>query len=171
MSTTAQIVLEALKAGRFDENARNALRSLTPADRSSQLEKALIRTLDMTDDPRVRNAAANASSDIRSTEALEQVRKLLQSPKTVGARSTLLYALKEAKTALSLDELIDLLVSDDLEACEEALSFLEDKLVEPFGHSDLARAIERLKAASAQEKSGDKRDLLADAIETLSASG
>lgn len=168
--TAAQIVLEALKGGTFDENARNAMRSLTPADRSSQLENALIRSLDATDDPRVRNAAANASSDIRSTAALEHVRKLLHSPKTAGARGTLLYALKEAKTALSLDELVDVLVSNDLEACEEALSFLEDKLVNPFDHGDLARAIERLTAASAQEKSREKCDLLADAIATLSAS-
>lgn len=135
--TAAQIVLEALKAGTFDENARNAMRSLTPADRSSQLENALIRSLDATGDPRVRNAAANASSDIRST---------------AGARGTLLYALKQAKTALSLDELVDALVSNDLEACEEALSFLEDKLVNPFDHGDLARAIERLTAANAGEK-------------------
>ena len=64
-----------------------------------------------------------------------------------------------------------MLVSDVIEACEEALSFLEGKLVNAFDHGDLAHAVERLTAASAQEKSRGKFDLLADASAILSASG
>jgi len=165
--TAAEIVLKALKARTFDHSVLKRLARLTPADRSGPLEDALIDTLDATDDPRVRNAAANVSSDIQSTAALGHVRQLLRSPKTEGARGTLLYALKEAKTPLSLGELTDLLVSDSLEVREEALSFLEDKLIQSFSRCELEDAINRLKGAQAQEKDSDKRDLLADAIDTL----
>lgn len=85
----------------------------------------LIYFLKETDNNGLRNAIAIALSDIGSVEAVEPIIKMLQHPKTLRARGTLLYAL-EAFDCSDYSELIaELLFEDSFEVSRQSLLLLE----------------------------------------------
>ena len=93
-------------------------------------ETYLIDVLMTTCDGNLRNSIALRLSDIRSEALVGAVTQLVEDPKTIGNRGTLLYALQDLDYSGKLDALLPLLGSSSFEVSREAFN-----LIEPYLHS------------------------------------
>ena len=91
------------------------------------LSSALRHVLAITDDPVVRNGIALALSDAKDALTSEVLVALLKSPRTAGARGTLLYAMGAYPTALAdaLPLLVECVVDGNFEESRQALALIE----------------------------------------------
>jgi hypothetical protein len=94
------------------------------------LLRTVVRILEETKSPRVRNAAALALTDMHAESVKGKLVDVLKRPDTEGCRGTILYALDELGGDLPLSLLVDLIAQDSYEAREEALGFLASGKVE-----------------------------------------
>jgi HEAT repeat protein len=127
----------------------------------------VIRILEETNSPRVRNAAALALADMRMKRAKDKLIDVLKRPDTKGYRGTILYALDELGVNLPLSLLVDLLIQDTYEAREEALGFLGSGKIDC--DEDLNRLRQKLRA-SLQSADEERSHAVNTALQYLSAS-
>lgn len=90
----------------------------------------LLEVLKKTDDNLLRNAVALALSDMRSQEAVEPLIELIQHPKTLGSKGTLLYALESLDCSQHIEVLVELLTGYGLEVSMHSIQILEKSLDE-----------------------------------------
>ena len=116
-----------------------------------------------TQSTRIRNAAALALLALGVPQTAELMLRLLSRKDTKGARGTLLYVLNELSASVPLELLVDLLITENYEAQEEALTLLERAR---FDEMDRMSALAKLKPL---KRSRDKRmSLLAsEAVDLL----
>lgn len=93
-------------------------------------ETYLIDILKTTYDGVLRNSIALRLSDIQSDFLVDAVTQLVDDPKTLGNRGTLLYALQDLDYSGQLNALLPLLGSSSFEVSREAFN-----LIEPYLHS------------------------------------
>lgn len=93
-------------------------------------ENQLMDALMTTCDGNLRNSIALRLSDIRSEALVGAVTQLVEDPKTIGNRGTLLYAIQDLDYSGKLDALLPLLGSSSFEVSREAFN-----LIEPYLHS------------------------------------
>jgi HEAT repeat protein len=85
----------------------------------------LIEYLKSTESSRLRNSIAITLSDIESEEAVEPLIEMINHPKTLGARGTLLYALKPFDCSRHLETLIYQLITGNFEVQLQAYQLIE----------------------------------------------
>jgi HEAT repeat protein len=85
----------------------------------------LIKYLEKTDNNKLRNKIAIALSDIGCSEAVEPIINMIKSPKTIGNRGTLLYALELLDYSSHIEFLINLLYDDNFEVSRHSLILIE----------------------------------------------
>ena len=105
---------------------------------------AVLRT---TGDPRVRNAAALALSDMHAPEGFDGIVEMLRDPRTQNNRGTLLYALEPYDNAPILELLVELAITGGYEVRMSAFGLINginSVIDEPVWN----RVRERLEAAS-----------------------
>lgn len=117
--------LEAAFLNGNEDRIIEELRKISSLRTSRRARASIItRVLENTESPRVRNAAALALADMRMRSAKEKLIDVLRKPGTRGSRGTILYALEELDVNVPLSLLIDLILNDSYEACQEALDFI-----------------------------------------------
>lgn len=85
----------------------------------------LIENLEKTENNKLRNKIAIALSDIGCSEAVEPIIKMINSPKIIGNRGTLLYALESLDYSSHTEFLVDLLYNDNFEVSRQSLILIE----------------------------------------------
>ncbi|SEB92474.1 HEAT repeat domain-containing protein [Paenibacillus sp. GP183] len=100
----------------LEEIGRNKLKEAIPL---------LIEYLKSTDSNILRNSIAITLSDIGSEEAIEPLIDMINHPKTLGARGTLLYALKPFDCSRHLETLVFHLITGNFEVQAEAYQLIE----------------------------------------------
>lgn len=93
----------------------------------------MLQELAETNHPRLRNELALALSDLREEQAVDVIVDLIQQRKTLGNRSTLLYALEPLDDARHKQVLIDQLIGGNYEVgvqCYELLKNIKAKFGE-----------------------------------------
>lgn len=146
-----------------------ALREIGPDDASEELEDQLLSLLRGTHDPGIRNAAAVALADTRSKRAPPVIEALVLDPSTKWHRATLLYALGETSAPVSLRFIVDVLlsnISDDLGACEECISILDQSPILSSAPEKAAQ-LRRLRSYADAVEDVARREFLEDAYETI----
>lgn len=131
---------------------------------SEQIQSAL-RTLEATDDAKLRNELALQLADARVDAASDVLARLIQRPELKNNRGTLVYALGHLNCAPYAAMLITLVLEGDFEVAHEALYALEtiddhaDALVE-----DVQVSLDRSRQAVGLE---DWRLLLIEDLEDM----
>ncbi|KOO46024.1 HEAT repeat domain-containing protein [Priestia koreensis] len=125
----------------------------------------LIEFLKSTDNHRLRNSIALTLSDIENEIAVEPLIEMINDPKTLGFRGSLLFALKPFDCSSHLETLIYHLLSGNFEVQMEAYQLIEENI-----HSDLSDDV-ILKCIIKVKKELDeierKKEILSDALDLL----
>ena len=156
-------ISNALMSGSADESLLKSLTSLRPGDASPELENTMLMAISDTSDARLRNVLAVALADMNSTNAASRLQSLLNQPKTLGSRGTLLYALQKLNATLSLQELAYLILADTAEVQEEAYNMLEDSLSKG-NRVGLTDAINVLMSGFERKDDSHRTEVLKDAL-------
>lgn len=106
------------------EEAKDMIKEIGK-NKKSEAVPLLIHHLISTDNNSLRNTIAMALADIGSAESIEPLISLLRSPKTVGARGTLLYALGNFNCASHAELIAEMLCEDNFELSRQSLLLLE----------------------------------------------
>lgn len=124
----------------------------------------LIKHLKATEDNQLRNCIAIALSDIGATEAVKPLLLLLNDPKTINNRGTLLYALEAFDISDSFENIVDLLFEDNFEVSRHSLILIES-MAQNVSNEIKDRCL--LKINKKVEFYTDKVDFLTEAIEII----
>ena len=108
----------------------------------------MLRVLEQTSDPAVRNAVALALSDLKEPAAFDVLVELLKSGRASANRGTLLYALGAYDCSPVLPLLVDLVIEGNFEESRQALSLVTGIETELDEHTWQA-CVERLRSALA----------------------
>jgi hypothetical protein len=103
----------------------DGIESLPAGPLDDDVQASLIRTLRETDEASVRNAAAIAMADHEVHGGAGSLIEQIASPKTLGRRGTLLYALEEMGVHVPLDLLLQIVMEDGYEGREQALDLID----------------------------------------------
>ncbi|UYO04686.1 HEAT repeat domain-containing protein [Paenibacillus sp. PSB04] len=85
----------------------------------------LLELLTTTENHLIRNQTAIALSDMGCQEAVEPIIELLQDPKTLGYRGSLLYALEPLNYSKHIDILLEFVISGNFEVSRNSFLLLE----------------------------------------------
>lgn len=85
----------------------------------------LIKHLTLTSDKKLRNLLAISLRDIGSEEAISPLIRLVNDPRTVGSRGTLLYALESFDCTEHLETIIHLFLTGNFEVQAGAYQLIE----------------------------------------------
>jgi HEAT repeat protein len=85
----------------------------------------LLKYLKLTDNNVLRNCIAIALADIECEDAVKLIVSLLHDPKTSESRGTLLYALSNFNYLNYIDDIIELLFSNNFEVSRESFMLIE----------------------------------------------
>jgi hypothetical protein len=97
-------------------------------NKNTEAVHCLIKHLETTDNNVLRNAIAIALADIGCDTAIEPLIRMLKSPKTKGARGTILYALEYFDCSSHVELLTDLLFDENFEVSRQSLVLIESFL-------------------------------------------
>ncbi|WML45455.1 HEAT repeat domain-containing protein [Neobacillus sp. PS3-40] len=125
----------------------------------------LIEHLKRTDNHMVRYVIAHYLSDIGSEEAVEPLVELLNDPKTLGYRGTLLYALKPFDCSAHLETLVYHLLNGNFEVQANSYQLIEENINSEITDEVLLNCI--LKVKKELDEIERQQDILADALEML----
>jgi hypothetical protein len=131
--------------------------------------RSVLKILDETASPRVRNAAALALVDMRAASAKEKLVELLTRADTQPSRGTLLYALDELGAKIPIRVLTAVVVEGSYEAREEALGFLARSKFEA-SDGDLGLAQRELEKVSSS-RDVERADAAKAGLEILKSVG
>lgn len=96
-----------------------------PADEHDEAVSILIKHIALTENPRMRNALAIALRDIGNEKAISPLIALINDPKTIGNRGTLLYALEPFDCTEYLESIIQQFLTGNFEVQAMAYQLLE----------------------------------------------
>jgi len=95
------------------------LSSLSQKDREEYTEQ-LIDILKTTDEPSKRNEIAIVLSEFAQDKAVEPIVQMINDPKTIGNRGTLLYSLRELEYSEHIELIFDLMFYKGCEVSRES---------------------------------------------------
>ncbi|WP_020616446.1 HEAT repeat domain-containing protein [Paenibacillus daejeonensis] len=130
----------------------------------AMLTDYLIKQLELTEEPLIRIQIALTLSDMACQDAVEPIIKLLQDPKTLGYRGSLLYALAPLHYSEHIDLLFELMMTGNFEVSRQSYLLLE-KIIDDIPLNK--RQEYKLKIKKHIEDMEDKIDFLTDAIDEL----
>jgi hypothetical protein len=126
----------------------------------------LIEYLKSTESHILRNSIAITLSDIESEEAVEPLIDMINHPKTLGARGTLLYALKPFDCSRHLETLVYQLITGNFEVQLQAYQLIE-VINSEIPDDVLLKCI--LKVKDGLNEIERQHELLSDSLEMLFA--
>jgi HEAT repeat protein len=135
----------ALEKGTAEERVE-AARRLAASQEPSAL-RALLRVLESTGDPLLRNAIALELSDRQVPDLFPALARLLQDERTLRSRGTLLYALSRYDCSQVLPLLVELFATGGVEVRVEAFSRLMETEAE-LSVDDWNGLVDRLRSAA-----------------------
>lgn len=155
---------------------RKALESSKVEDVKSVLEEAvknknenaiplLIEYLKSTDNNRLRNLIAITLSDIGNKDIVKPLIDMINDPKTLGSRGTLLYALKSFDCSDHLETLIYHLLTGNYEVQMESYELIKENIYSQISDEVLLNSILRVKKELVELER--QQDILSDALEIL----
>jgi HEAT repeat protein len=124
----------------------------------------LVEYLKSTENVLLRNSIALALSDIGNTEAVQPLIDVINDPKTLGNRGTLLYALEPFDCSAHLETLIYHLITGNFEVQAQAYQLIESingKISDEILFKCILRVKEELNEIERQQ------EILSDTLETL----
>lgn len=86
----------------------------------------LLSLLSSTDDTIIRNSAALALGDMRANEAVTALIKLINDPKNINKRGTLIYALQSLDCSKVIKDVVKIICDGNFECREMALQIIEE---------------------------------------------
>lgn len=125
----------------------------------------LIRFLKSTENHRIRNSIAIALSDIGDEEAVTPLMEMINDPKTLGYRGSLLYALKPFDCSAYLETLVHHLLTGNFEVQANSYELIEDNIKSTISDEVLLNCIVKVKKELGEIEL--KKDILSDALEML----
>ena len=131
------------------------------ANKCKEATPILIKYLQSTDDNSLRNEIAIALSDIGCPEAVEPIINMIKSPKTVGNRGTLLFALVSFDYSSHIMLLVDLLFDDNFEVSRQSFVLIESIV------NDLPDEIKQICTMKIRNKLEDLQDKIDFLTESL----
>jgi hypothetical protein len=162
---SAQRAIETAVYTANPEQILRALERLRPPAKGRRLVSMLLGLVENAEDARVRNAAAVTLADLQVKRAGPAIKALLNDPRTVGKRGTLLYALHELRATIAAADWARLISEDSAETHEECLLMMEDGLVTGDA-ADWREAARRLRAAL-KRRSGQSAAAIEEALALL----
>jgi hypothetical protein len=126
----------------------------------------LIEYLKSTESHILRNSIAITLSDIESEEAVEPLIDMINHPKTLGARGTLLYALKPFDCSRHIETLVYQLITGNFEVQLQAYQLIE-VINSEIPDDVLLKCI--LKVKDGLNEIERQHELLSDSLEMLFA--
>ena len=127
-----------------------------------QFVPLLIELLRTTTNPLIWNAAAIALSDLGDPIAIQPILTLLKDPKTEGFRGSLVYALGAFDCQAIVLDLVEMMVSGNVEVSEQAFSIVEG-LAERLT-ADVVEQVKRSVTAAMPQASEERQELLQDVL-------
>lgn len=124
----------------------------------------LIEYLQRTENPLLRNSIALTLSDIGNEEVVQPLIDVINDPKTLGYRGTLLYALEPFDCSAHLETLIYHLINGNFEVQAQAYQLIESIKGEISDEVLLNCIIEVKEELNDKER---QMEILSDTIETL----
>jgi HEAT repeat protein len=124
----------------------------------------LVEYLKSTENVLLRNSIALALSDIGNVEAVQPLIDVINDPKTLGNRGTLLYALEPFDCSAHLETLIYHLITGNFEVQAQAYQLIESingKISDEILFECILRVKEELNEIERQQ------EILSDTLETL----
>ncbi|RJS59258.1 HEAT repeat domain-containing protein [Bacillus sp. PK3_68] len=136
--------------------------------RSKNIEAVplLIEYLKSTGNALLRNSIALTLSDIGNEEAVQPLIEVINDPKTLGNRGTLLYALEPFDCSAHLETLVDHLINGNFEVQAQAhqlIKAINGKIPDEILCKCILQVKEKLNEIERQE------GILSDALETFSS--
>ncbi|KEO83128.1 HEAT repeat domain-containing protein [Tumebacillus flagellatus] len=126
----------------------------------------LIVHLMETDHPRFRNAIAIALSDMGAQEAVEPLMELLEDPKTVGNRGSLLYALESFDCSKHAQKLVQFMCEGNFEVSRQSYLVLQ-ACKDKISMHEREWCIGRLQQAIDELEDKEQAAFLSEAIDEL----
>ena len=133
-------------------------------DRYEEALPLLIEHLKTTNNHLLRNAIALALRDIGSQKAVEPIIEVLNNPKTLGYRGTLLYALEPLDYTKHIELLIDFIIQGNFEVSRQSLLLIES-ISSHISDETLQKCISKLKQEL--EILEEKHELLSETLELI----
>lgn len=125
----------------------------------------LIEFLKSTDNHRLRNSIALTLSDIENEIAVEPLIEMINDPKTLGFRGSLLFALKPFDCSSHLETLIYHLLSGNFEVQMEAYQLIEENIYSDLSDDVILKCI--IKVKKELDEIERKKEILSDALDLL----
>ncbi|MCM3729788.1 hypothetical protein M3226_30105 [Neobacillus cucumis] len=126
----------------------------------------LIEFLKRTNSHQIRNQIAICLSDIGGNEVVKPIIDMINDPKTLGYRGTLLYSLQPFDCSAHLDSLIHHLITGNFEVQAEAFHLIE-AMKGTMPNEMLLKSIETIKVELTELER--KHDVLSDTLQRLYA--
>ncbi|MBE4906958.1 HEAT repeat domain-containing protein [Bacillus luteolus] len=158
------------------EILKNALESINVEEAESLLERVdeiknndalplLIKYLKCTENHRIRNAIAIALSDIGDEAAVKPLIEMINDPKTIGYRGSLLFALKPFDCSEYLETLVYHLLTGNYEVQMNSYQLIEENVNSTISDEVLLNSI--LKVKKELDEIERQTEILSDALEML----
>jgi HEAT repeat protein len=158
------------------EALRNALDTESVEEAESILEKVgqnkykdavplLISYLISTENHRIRNSIAIALSDIGDKIAVKPLIEMINDPKTMGYRGSLLYALKPFDCSSHLETLVNHLMTGNYEVQLNSYELIEENIKSPISDEVLLNPISKVK--NKLKEIERQKEILTDALDIL----
>lgn len=125
----------------------------------------LIEYFKSTDNHRLRNSIAITLSDIGNEKAINPLIEMINDPKTLGYRGTLLYALKPFDCSAHLETLVYHLLTGNFEVQANSFQLIEENIKSDITDEVLLKCI--LKIKKELDEIERQQDILTDALEML----
>jgi hypothetical protein len=125
----------------------------------------LIEYLKSTENHRIRNAIAISLSDIGSKKAIEPLIEMINDPKTLGYRGSLLYALKPFDCSAHLETLVYHMLTGKFEVQANSYQLIEENINADVTDEVLLKCI--LKVKKQLDELERQQEILSDALEIL----
>ncbi|WP_409294247.1 HEAT repeat domain-containing protein [Peribacillus sp. SCS-26] len=157
------VLIDALMNERLEEAA--SLLEKAGQMKDKEAVPILINYLKSTENHNLRNSIALALSDIGDEKAVKPLIEMINDPKTLGHRGSLLYALKPFDCSAYLETLIKHLLTGNLEVQLTSFELIEENVHSPVRDEVLLNSI--LKVKNELSEIERKKDLFTEALETI----
>jgi hypothetical protein len=125
----------------------------------------LIDYLKSTENHWIRNAIAITLSDIGSKKAIEPLIEMINHPKTLGYRGSLLYALKPFDCSAHLETLVYHMLTGNFEVQANSYQLIEENIKADVTDEVLLKCI--IKVKQQLDELERQQEILSDALEML----
>lgn len=158
--------LDALRMALENEQVNTVEQILKDVNKSegSETLPLLIEYLKITENPLLRNAIALALRDIENDVVVQPLINVINDPKTLGSRGTLLYALEPYDCSAHLETLVHHLITGNFEVLVQSFQLIES-IDGEIPDEVLLKCLDKVKQELKEIER--KQDILTETLEML----